>query len=329
MLETFLATLNPMLTLFICIVIGFTLNKTKLLPQDAGNVIAKLEMWVFCPALSFSAMSTFCTIDTIKFHAVNIVFASIVLTVEITIAILLARVFVPQKCDERGIYIYALAFANYGYVGDPLVLMLFGDEVLSYFKLFCLPITIMTYAWGIGHLMPSGEKKGGFLKNLLNPPTVAMLVGMVVGLTGIGKHMPGFLTTTLDSLKVCMGPLAMILAGFTIADYEIKSILRDKKLYFASGLRLIVLPAILVAVAYGVKVLAATLFQMEIGHTVLYLALFATAGPLGLNTVVFPAAYGGNPKTGAGMALVSHTLCVVTIPLMYALMVMLFGPLQI
>lgn len=329
MLETFLATLNPMLTLFICIVIGFTLNKTKLLPQDAGNVIAKLEMWVFCPALSFSAMATYCSVDTVKFHAVNIVFASIVLAVEVTLAILLARVFVPQKCDERGIYIYALAFANYGYVGDPLVLMLFGDEVLSYFKLFCLPISIMTYAWGIGHLMPSGKEKGGFLKNLLNPPTIAMFIGMAVGLTGMGQRLPGFLTTTLDSLKVCMGPLAMILAGFTIANYEIKSILRDKKLYFASGLRLVILPAILVAVAYGVKVLAESLFQVEISHTVLYLAFFATAGPLGLNTVVFPAAYGGNPKTGAGMALVSHSLCVVTIPLMYALMVALFGPLKL
>ena len=57
----------------------------------------------------------------------------------------------------------------------------------------------------------------------------------------------------------------------------------------------------------------------------LFLAFVATATPLGLNTVVFPEAYGGNPKTGASMAMISHTLCVITIPLLYSLMVLIFG----
>ena len=64
---------------------------------------------------------------------------------------------------------------------------------------------------------------------------------------------------------------------------------------------------------------------MQIGNDVLFLAFFATATPLGLNTVVFPEAYGGNPETGASMAMISHTLCVISIPLMYALMVAVFG----
>jgi hypothetical protein len=48
-----------------------------------------------------------------------------------------------------------------------------------------------------------------------------------------------------------------------------------------------------------------------------------------MNTIVFPEAYGGDPSTGAGMNIVSHTLCVATIPLMYALLVLLFGPVPI
>lgn len=51
------------------------------------------------------------------------------------------------------------------------------------------------------------------------------------------------------------------------------------------------------------------------------LALIAVGTPLGLNTVVFPSAYGGDPKTGASMAMISHTLSVITIPLMYLLMI--------
>ena len=48
-----------------------------------------------------------------------------------------------------------------------------------------------------------------------------------------------------------------------------------------------------------------------------------TATPMGLNTIVFPAAYGGDTETGASMAMISHTLSVVTIPLMYLVFVVL------
>lgn len=49
------------------------------------------------------------------------------------------------------------------------------------------------------------------------------------------------------------------------------------------------------------------------------LTLVAFATPLGLNTVVFPAAYGADTSIGAGMALISHVLSVITFPLMYML----------
>ena len=90
-------------------------------------------------------------------------------------------------------------------------------------------------------------------------------------------------------------------------------------------LRLFILPALLIASIYGIKTLANSLFNLSIGHDVLFLCFFATATPLGMNTIVFPEAYGGDPKTGASMALVSHTLCVISIPIMYAIMVSLFG----
>ena len=54
---------------------------------------------------------------------------------------------------------------------------------------------------------------------------------------------------------------------------------------------------------------------------IMTLALIAFATPLGLNTIVFPAAYGGDTKTGAAMAVISHTLSVITIPFMYLIFI--------
>ena len=333
MLETFLATINPMLTLFICIVIGFVLSKLKLLPENASKVMAKLETYIFCPALSFYTMARNCTVKNIGNHGINIILFSVVCAVAIAISYLLNGFFVKDKKSyDRGVYLYALAFANIGYVGDPLVLSLFGDLGLSYYKLACLPLSILIYIWGISVLVPKKEGKGKFsaLKNIANPPTIALIVGIIVGLLGGGNFIMGeegnlnVIGSTLNNLKNCMGPVAMIIAGCTVAQYKIKPMLTNKKVYIATAFRLILIPALLVPMVFGLKTLMNVCFNLSINNFIVHLAFVALGAPLGLNTVVFPEAYGGDAKTGAGMAMISHTLCVITIPLLYALVAILF-----
>ncbi|MBE6568336.1 MAG: hypothetical protein E7657_06735 [Ruminococcaceae bacterium] len=325
MLTTFLATLSPIATLFLCIVIGFVARKAKLLPDNAGKVMAKMENWIFVPALNFITMSRFFTVATVRDHATNLILSCIGVGIAISMALLLARFFAKNDLAERGIYKYALTFGNSGYAGDPIVLALFGDLALSYYKIYCIPISIVIYTWGMTVLVPQGEAKGALWKKLLNAPMVAILLGVITGITGLGAHLPLVLTDTLDKLKACMGPVAMLLCGFTVAAYSVPHMLKQGRVYIASLLRLTVLPAILIAALFGIKTLGNHLFGFEIPNSVLFLTFFATATPLGMNTIVFPEAYGGNPKTGASMALISHTLCVITIPLMYALMTVLLG----
>ena len=324
-MTTFLATLTPMLTLFFCIAIGFLSAKTKILPESASETMAKMETWILCPALSFMTMLRYCTIDSLSTHGTNIFLACISVLIAMAIAIPLAKLFVKENNAERGIYSYALTFANSGYIGDPIVLALFGEKVLAYYKLFCLPLSIVIYTWGISVLTPKSKENRAGLKRLLNAPTIAMLVGAVMGLSGLGGYLPEFLLSALDSLKACMGPVAMLLAGVTISRFDFIGMLKKKKVYIATVLRLVFIPAVLVAALFGVKALANLLFDLSIGNDVLFFCFFATATPLGLNTIVFPKAYGGNPETGASMAMISHTLCVVSLPIMYALMVAIFG----
>ena len=314
-----------MLTLFFCIAIGFALRKAEILPPNAGKVMAKLITWVFYPALSFTAMAKYCTVSSLSTHATNILLSSLGVAVAMGLAFALARVFVREKGYERNIYTYALAFANSAYMGDPLVLALFGEEMLSYYKLYCLPVTLTIYTWGISALVPRSDKKENPLKKLCNPPMVAMFLGIAVGLSGLGAHLPNFAVSTLNSLKGCMGPVAMLLVGFTVASYPTKDVIAKKAVYVSSLFRLVFIPTVIIVVLFGIKTLAGLAFGLSIGNTVLFLCFFAVATPFGLNTVVFPEAFGGNPKTGASMALVSHTLGVLTLPLLYALMVLLFG----
>jgi len=314
MSEVFFAALSPMLFLFICIVIGFSLNKMKLLPPDAALVMSRLENYVFMPAMGFSAFMKFCTVDSIRENSGIFAYSILAIAFAMGIAVPLSGVFEKKDADKRNIYKYGLTFANFGFMGNAIIpLILGGQEHLYRYLLFTLLMNFTAFVWGIPILTPKEHRKGSAIKNVANPPMLGFLAGAVAGLTGIAKCLPEFVITTADGIQNCMGPVAMILTGFVIGDYSFKSLVGNKKVYIVTFLRLFVLPLIILAVLY--------LFGAS--KYVMTLAFFAYATPFGLNMIVFPAAFGGDTKPGAGMAMISHTLSVLTMPLLYSLLMLI------
>lgn len=307
-MKVFLATLNPMLVLFCCILIGFVLNKKRLLPENGHTVLSKLENYVLVPALTMNTFMNYCTVDSLKSQWKSVLLCAVAVLVAIGIAYLLAGRF-EKDAYNKNIYRYAITFGNFGFMGNAIVPAILGEDMLYPYMLFTLPLNMAVYTWGLTIMVPRGESKTNPLKNLLNPVVVGMLIGILLGLTGATKYLPAFATTTISNLSACMGPLAMVLTGFVIGGYNVKSLLMKKRVYVVTGLRLFVLPALFIAL----------LWLLGADKTTLALCLFAFATPLGMNTVVFPAAYGGDTTTGASMAMISHTLCVITIPIMYTL----------
>ena len=311
MSDVFLSTLSPMLMMFACMVIGYILNKKKLCPDNTATVLSKLETYVLAPALTINTFSKYCTIASLSEQYMRILFCLLILAIAIGIAFALTPLF-TGKGYNRNVYRYALTFGNFGFMGNAIVPAILGEPALYDYMLFTLPLSLAVYTWGIASLIPKGEGKQNPLKSLLNPSVFAVVIGAVLGLTGATEHLPGFVGSTLTGLGSCMGPIAMVLTGFLIGQYPIKKLLSDKKVYIAAVLRLFILPALFIVI---LKVLGAD-------DTAMIMCLFGFATPLGLNTVVFPAAYGGDPSTGVSMATISHTVCVITIPVMYALLTM-------
>lgn len=312
MLETFLATLSPMLVLFICIIIGFILKKKQLLPDNADTVISKLENYICVPALVLSTFMTYCNVTSLKEQGISIIYSIAGLVIAMVIALTISRFFAKDDLYLRNIYKYGFTFSNHGFMGNAIVPAILGaadPQILYKYLLFTLPLQVVVYTWGIMILVVRKDEKSNPVKNLINPIFIAMLIGIVIGITGTNKYIPDFVMTVIDYCKACMAPLAMILTGFVIGGYSIKNLLSGKKVYIATALRLFVLPAIVLLV---LKLLGAS-------EVVLTLALFAYATPFGLNTVVFPAAYGQDTHPGASMAMISTTLSIVTIPIMYTL----------
>ena len=73
------------------------------------------------------------------------------------------------------------------------------------------------------------------------------------------------------------------------------------------------------ALFLGVGLLAKKTGFFSFWDTFYICALCSLAMPLGLNTIVIPSAYGKDTTVASGMALVSHLLGCITIPVIFAL----------
>jgi len=319
-MEIFTLTLNQMLMMFTLILSGFLLRKARILPDSSDITMSRLETYIFVPALSLFNMMTNCTVETFKENSILILYGLVLIIVAVAVAHPLSKLFIRNTENaeldyQRNVYKYAMTFSNYGFMGNFVVLGIWGGEGLFKYQMFCLCVGLVCSSWGLYILIPKEAGQRNLMKNLVKgltaPPMIALIVGVICGLLNVKQYFPTFALNTLSSASNCMGPVAMVLAGFVIGGYEFKSLFTDKKIYIATFLRLIVIPAVFVT---ALRVLGNN-------KEIMTLALIAFATPLGLNTIVYPAAYGGDTKTGASMAMISHTLSVITLPLMYLFLI--------
>ncbi len=293
-----------MLFLFICILIGFILNRAKILPENADSVLSKFESMVCMPALVINSFRTNCTLENLKANSSLILYGLLFLALAALTAVIFGRFFTKNR-EELGLYKYSITIANYGFMGNALVQGLLGSETLFRYIMFTMPSGFFIYSVGIVWLT-AGEKKFS-PKMLINPSIVSILLGVILGITQL--KLPVFITNTLSGCAGCFSVVAMILTGFIIAKFDIPSLLKKWNIYILSAVRMIIMPLAFLGIA----------LLLHIPDDVRVLLLFSAAMPLGLNTIVFPAAYGRDETPGAAMALISNMIGIITVPLMLML----------
>ena len=304
------STLEQMAFLFSLILLGYVLVRAGVLDKGAAGVLSKLESWLFVPALVMGTFIGNFTVDILQTAGKLILFSFAIMVVILPLSILVPRLCTRDRFKRR-IYTYGLAFSNFGFMGNAVVSALY-PEIFFEYLVFVIPLWILIYMWGVPVLLISddGEEQtlGKRLKSFLNPMFICMIIGMVIGLTGI--RLPDWTANVIDTCGACMSPVAMLLTGMTVAGMDFRRVLSDKSIYAVTAIRLLLIPL----AAIGV------LFLLPIDRTFFVCAICSLVMPLGLNTVVIPAAYGKDTSTASGMALVSHLLSCITIPLIFLLM---------
>jgi len=291
--------------LFAFAAIGFTLAKCNVIRHEHSAILSKLLVYVFLPANIIKTFARNCTISYICENYIFIFVSAVIVVILALLMHFVAKLFSADE-TERSIYEYSMIIPNFGYMGYTFAEALFGSLGLMNAMMFAMPMSFYTYT--VGYCILSKRKYN--LKNLINPTMLSLMIGIILGVSGLGKLLPDTAFSLLDKASACMAPVSMLLTGIVISEFGMKRILKNPRVYIITLLRLFFIP---IVVGGAVSLLGEP--------DVTRIALLLYCMPCGLNTVVFVKNAGNNCETGAGLALISNILACLSIPLI----LLLFG----
>lgn len=294
--------LKQLLVLFSFVVFGYILCKSKSANSESASLISSIQVNIVIPCLLIKTYTEQFTVDNLIHNFKIIITALVLLLFTVLLSKLIAHFLCKEK-DDKGIYTYSMAVPNYGYMGYPLAEAAGGQAMLMNAMVFAVPLSIYSTTAGFNMLM---NNKNSTLKKVINPITIATLIGCIFGLNNV--EIPSGLMNILEMSSNCLVPLSMILMGMVISEFNFKEILRDKKIYITAVIRLLVIPIIIYLSLKNIC-----------DSTILKTAVLIYAMPCGLNTIVIPKLRGGNCKIGAGLAVISNILSLITLPLILSL----------
>ncbi len=283
--------------LFLFVMVGLIFGKKGIVNPQQAKGLSALAVNLFFPCTIFKAFYNNFKLDNLMKYNIVIVISAIILVVIAFFAHIISK-FLAKESYEEKVYEYSLIVPNYAYVGYALAEGLFGAEGLLNMVICAMPVSVYIYTIGYGKLM----KQVVSFKRLLNPAMITMVLGLIVGVIDIS--LPTVIEVFVTKASACMAPVAMILTGLTISEFNIKEMLLDKKVYIITAIRLIVIPLLVVLILKP-------FFSVEIVRciTLLY------AMPCGLNTIIFAKLVDENYQIGAKLAIVSNVFSIITVPI--------------
>jgi len=303
-MDIFLLTVNQLANMFLFLIIGFIMRKKKIGGDGVSKTLSALLVNVFLPAMFILNFRDNFTVENITGNFKLLLCGLCVLLISIIPAKIFSKLLAKTPL-QKDVYMYSLLIPNLGYMGYPLMEAVFGVQMQFYMMMFAIPYQLTIYTYGMYILNPNRELS---LKKVLNPIMISLVIGMVSGLFKL--RFPEFIEKAFSGASDCMSPSAMILTGFVLGGTEIKPLFTDIRLFIAALLRGVVIP--------GVFLLVMLLLQLDSVYIIVATVLLSM--PMGLNSIVFPEAYGGDSLTGAKATFMSNLVSIITIPAMFALL---------
>ncbi len=307
---------QQILVLAIIAIIGVLAVRFKILNDDAKNVIEKIVFYITLPLLIITKLASLEISDQILKNGFQVIlFTYAILFIQIVIGKVSARWFKLSK-SQRTIHFMHTFLGNIVFLGFPLLDALYpGGEAILYAALYQLVMNTVLWTYGINQLAPNKNEHGfKSLKKLLNPNTVALLIGLL--LMVFKFKLPEVLNLSLGGLGKATLPLAMIYIGILLAKTSIKETIKKWDVLFLSLNKLILIPILLMMLLK--VILLYTPFQLN--SIAIAVLILEASMPCMTILVILAKRYGADDQKAMENFVISTILSIVSLPIIILLM---------
>ena len=306
-----LATFTILFPVFALIATGYISYKTKILGPASATELSRFVIWLALPALLFdiTAKSDWQTLFQVDFIAVYVIGSFAVF-----LLVLFWRLQQGKNLAEASIDSMAASYANTGYIGFPLLYLVFGSasevptaiaSIIVVSLLFGFAIILIesalhaSLAW---HLRALNVFKAVFK----NPLVFAPMAGILFAATPYA--VPESIDTFLGLLADAASPAALISLGLFLAQASAQQTERladvRKTALTLTMTKLLLQPLLVAWLAFGV-------FDMQ--TELAMMAVFLAALPTGTGPYMLAEFYQRDALITAQTVLLSTVLSLVTL----------------
>ncbi|MCF0110916.1 MAG: AEC family transporter [Erysipelotrichaceae bacterium] len=285
-----------MLILMMC---GAVFYKIGFITDQGSKDMGKILLYLVVPCV---IINSFCIDNTaenmqILCHSAILTFAGLFLSIAVSFIIF----------RKDGLTDFAVAFSNCGFMGIPLITATIGSHAVFYMTVMLVFAVIFQWTYGL-FLMTGNPAVLQPKKLITNPTIIAALIGCVLFVFRI--PLPQIVSNTFAALTGLNAPLSMMVLGVYLAQSDLIQAFKDKRVYLASFVRLLLIP---IATVFLFKLI-------PIGFTELKITiLIAASCPAGSSTALFAKEHGKDFVLASEEVCITTLLSLITIPLIIQL----------
>ena len=300
-----LSVFKQLLALLVVLVIGYAARLFGVLDK---NTTKKLNAFIMSVSYPLMLLMAFQQKFSAKMFGVFCTIFAISLVLHIVPTILVIFLFRSNKITESSVLRFSVIMPSGGFIGIPLLNIIFGDLGAFYGASFLLFSTL--YMWTVGAFILSAGKKRSFktqLKALVSPSLIGVVVGFLLFLCHI--KLPVFFGTALGAVGNITVPLAMLVLGSMLREVTLKDVFLKVDIYIAAAIKLLAFPfvVLIICLIFGVSKWNA------------YTCILMSALPTNAAVIFMAERYGASRTKAIACAELINILSVITVPLVMAI----------
>ena len=211
--------------------------------------------------------------------------------------------------DKVHSFAVCIGIFNYGFIPIPLVEEIFGPRALA--VLFVHNVGVELAIWTIGVSLASGGLTRGWWKNVLNPPSVTIVISLLINGFEVDEYVPEFVNQVTGILSTGAIPVMMLLIGATFYDQIFHAhVKEDPSSPWPTYISAVMLRLLLVPILF----LLAAMF-LPVSLELKQVAAIQAAMPAAVFPMVLTKHYGGDARTALRVVMATTVVGFVTIPL--------------